>query len=86
LKENNSFREIEYPACYTYKVLGDACDSFRDSVSAVFMLKNTVSKEERASSSGKYISISVTVEVSSYEELKCLYEMISRIDGLRYHL
>ncbi|MCD8490780.1 MAG: DUF493 domain-containing protein [Geovibrio sp.] len=53
---------------------------------AVFVLKEVIDIQERKSSSGKYVSISITVDVENYNELRSFYEMISRIDGLKYHL
>ncbi|MCD8568781.1 MAG: DUF493 domain-containing protein [Geovibrio sp.] len=86
MSEQNSFTEMIYPARFTYKMMGDDTDSFRDSVKAVFVLKEVIDIQERRSSSGKYVSISITVDVENYNELRSFYEMISRIDGLKYHL
>ncbi|WP_022852128.1 HP0495 family protein [Limisalsivibrio acetivorans] len=84
---SDAFKEnIDYPAEYSYKMVGDDTKKFRDSVKAVFMMKKVKDMSERPSSKGNYVSITVTVEVGSYEELRSFYEMISRIEGLRYHL
>ncbi|HAL85989.1 MAG TPA: hypothetical protein DCM31_03375 [Deferribacteraceae bacterium] len=77
---------MEYPARFTYKMMGDDTESFRDSVNAVFVMKEVLETQERKSSSGKYVSISVTVDVEDYRELRSIYEMISQIEGLKYHL
>lgn len=86
MSEQNSFTEMDYPARFTYKMMGDDTQEFRDSVNAVFVLKEVLEVQERKSSSGKYVSLSVTVDVESYGELASIYEMISRIEGLKYHL
>lgn len=86
MKEQNSFTELEYPAPFTYKLMGDDTDVFRDNVRAVFALKEIIDIQERKSSGVKYISISVTVNVENYTELKGFYEMICRIEGLKYYL
>jgi len=86
LSDQNSFKEMEYPARFTYKMMGDDTESFRDSVNAVFVMKEVLETQERKSGSGKYVSISVTVDVEDYRELRSIYEMISQIEGLKYHL
>lgn len=86
MSDQNSFKEMEYPARFTYKMMGDDTESFRDSVNAVFVMKEVLDTQERKSSSGKYVSISVTVDVEDYRELRSIYEMISQIEGLKYHL
>jgi putative lipoic acid-binding regulatory protein len=86
LSEQNSFTEMEYPARFTYKMMGDDTPEFRDSVNAVFVMKEILEIQERKSSSGKYVSMSVTVDVENYGELASIYEMISQIEGLKYHL
>jgi putative lipoic acid-binding regulatory protein len=77
---------MEYPARFTYKMMGDDTPEFRDSVNAVFVMKEILEIQERKSSSGKYVSMSVTVDVENYGELASIYEMISQIEGLKYHL
>lgn len=86
MSDQNSFKEMEYPARFTYKMMGDDTESFRDSVNAVFVMKEVLETQERKSGSGKYVSISVTVDVEDYRELRSIYEMISQIEGLKYHL
>lgn len=86
LSEQNSFTEMEYPLQFTYKVMGDDTEDFRDSVLAVFAMKEVLSVAERKSKSGKYVSLSVTVDIENHGELKTYYEMISQIEGLKYHL
>ena len=77
---------MEYPVRFTFKVMGDDTESFKDSVNAVFVMKEILELQERKSSSGRYVSLSVTVDIADYDELKKHYEMISRIDGLKYHM
>ena len=86
MSEQNSFTEMDYPARFTYKMMGDNTQAFRDSVNAVFVLKEVLEIQERKSSSGRYVSLSITVDVENYGELASIYEMISGIEGLKYHL
>ncbi len=40
----------------------------------------------KESRTGKYISISATTEVWTYEELESLYTAISKLEGLKFYV
>ena len=48
------------------------------------MKKDVMNLKE--SRTGKYISISATTEVWTYEELESLYTAISKLEGLKFYV
>ena len=52
----------------------------------VFTFKSDVNFAENISRTGKYISISATTEVWTYEELESLYTAISKLEGLKFYV
>ena len=52
----------------------------------IFDNKEDVIFSDNVSRTGKYISISATLEVFSYEELEALYTEISKVEGLKFHV
>lgn len=77
---------IEFPVIYTFKAMGENCERFISDVKKVFCDKELHEFAEKPSSKGSYISVSATVEVTDYDELKNLYSSIKMIKGLKYHL
>lgn len=77
---------MEFPAIYTYKAMGENSEEFINSVKDVFKGIYIQDFKEIKSSKGSYTSVSVTVEVNSYEELENTYTLIKKVNGLKYHL
>jgi len=77
---------IEFPVIYTFKAMGENCESFINGVKDVFCTKEVESVEEKPSSKGNYVSVSVTVEVTNFNELETFYTSIKNVKGLKFHL
>jgi len=82
----SAFENLEYPVIYTYKMVGEDSEEFRTQAKNCFAMKEIHNESEKGSSSGKYVSISITVEVSNYNEMQTIYGRIKDIKGLKYHL
>ena len=77
---------MEFPVLYTFKAMGINDKNFIQDVKQVFDSKEIDSIIKKPSSKGNYISLSVTTEVTDYDELQALYTSIKKINGLKYHL
>lgn len=77
---------IDFPTIFTFKIVGDNTSTFTFGVEALFCDYAEKSIVPTQSGSGKYISLSVTVHVQSYDELKGLYGGISKLQGLKFHV
>lgn len=76
----------EFPCMFTFKIMGDNTNQFTADVSKIFDGKKDVIFSDNVSKTGKYISISVTLEVATYEELESYYNAISKLEGLKFHV
>jgi putative lipoic acid-binding regulatory protein len=77
---------IEFPVIYTFKAMGHNSDTFIKGIKDVFCGKEVESIEEKPSSKGNYVSVSVTVEVVDFNELQTFYTSITKVEGLKFHL
>lgn len=72
---------IDFPCDFPIKVMGEAQASFAQTIIELIQTKqpafNANNVEMRASSGGKYISLTCTVHVHSQHELDNLYRVIS---------
>ena len=76
---------IDFPTIYTFKIIGETNTPFAEAVDELFASYADKSIVPQASSGGKYVSLSVTVELSDYEELEALYNKIAVLPGLKFH-
>lgn len=77
---------LTFPLIYTFKAMGENSDDFVGGVKSVFESKLIHDFKEIKSSKGTYTSVSVTVEVNTYDELHNIYTQIKEVKGLKYHL
>jgi len=72
---------IEYPNAFPIKVMGAAVDGFEDAIVAVARQFDPgfdiTTLERRPSKGGKYLGLTVTVLVTSREQLDELYRTLS---------
>lgn len=87
IESGKTLKDLQkFPDKFTFKIMGDNTNQFYADVQKIFDGKNDVIFSENISRTGKYISISVTLEVFNYEELESLYTAISKLEGLRFHV
>jgi putative lipoic acid-binding regulatory protein len=86
MNKSNMEEMIEFPVLYTFKAMGENNEKFISDMRSVFAMKKVDSFDEKKSSKGTYVSVSVTVEVNSFNELEYLYKNIKALPGLKYHL
>jgi hypothetical protein len=72
---------LEFPCDFPIKVMGEAIADF-DNLVAEIVLRHVADLREgalrsRASSGGKYVSITVTIQAESQEQLDNLYRELS---------
>ena len=88
---DTKFDEIlDFPCDFGFRVMGLAQEDLPDVVNAVLELHASGDYKQlpgvRASSTGKYHSISYTVHVKSKQQIELLYKELSEIDIVRYVL
>ena len=74
------------PDVLTFKIIGENTNQFSANAKKIFDGRNDVNFVENISRTGKYISISATTEVWTYEELESLYTAVSKLEGLKFHV
>ena len=69
---------LEFPCKFPVKVMGRGEDGFEDLVTSIILSHASICENERittnASSSGKYISVTVTIEAVSKIQLDQIYQ------------
>ena len=76
----------KFPDVFTFKIMGENTNNFLADARKVFDGRSDVNFAENISRTGKYISISATTEVWTYEELESLYTAISKLEGLKFYV
>ncbi len=76
----------KFPDVFTFKIMGENTNQFSADAKKIFDGRNDVNFAENISRTGKYISISVTTEVWTYEELERLYTAVSKLEGLKFYV
>jgi len=75
--ENNQDSPLEFPCHFPLKVMGATDGPFKETMITIVRNHIPALKDEhiheRKSSSNKYISLTLTVYVSSREQLDCIY-------------
>jgi putative lipoic acid-binding regulatory protein len=82
---------IEYPTVYAFKVMGLQSEGFYDYVRLLFgrILGMEVARDsisEQASSKGKYLSLTVSVYLTSEEQRRGIYEALRKEERIVYYL
>lgn len=88
---DTKFDEIlDFPCDFGFRVMGLAQDQLPDLINQVLELHAPGNYKQlpniRASSSGKYHSVSYTVRVTDKDHIELLYKELSAIDIVRYVL
>ena len=82
---------IEYPAIYTFKVMGVQEHGFAEYVRQLFkrLMGTEISQDsirEQPSSKGKYVSVSVSVYLLSEEHRRAIYAQLHQEKRVIYYL
>ena len=82
---------IEYPAVYTFKVMGLKEDGFGEYVRTLFkrLMGTEISPDsirEQPSSKGTYVSLSVSVYLLSEEHRRAIYAELHKDERVVYYL
>ncbi|RKH42436.1 HP0495 family protein [Corallococcus sicarius] len=82
---------IEYPAIYTFKVMGEQTPDFSEHVRSLFKRKmgaevSPDSIHVQPSSKGKYVSLSVSVFLLSEEQRRAIYAELHQDPRIVYYL
>lgn len=90
LNTNKAPPLIDFPCDFPIKVMGETQDSFAQTIieliQAIEPTFNASKIEMRASSGGKYISLTCTVYVTSQAQLDDIYRSISAHPLVKYSL
>lgn len=80
---------LEFPCHYEFKAFGPAADSFvravKQAVRQVVPVADDATRV-RASSGGRYQSVTVSVYLHNSTQLKDVYAALKEVDGLKYLL
>ncbi|MDD5240805.1 MAG: DUF493 domain-containing protein [Sulfuricella sp.] len=72
---------LEFPCAFPVKIMGEAKDGFADSMLEIVLRHapdfTPASMEMKASSAGKYVSLTCTITAVSQAQLDALYREIS---------
>ncbi len=74
---------LEFPLDYTYKVIGFNTPEFVPAVET-FFAEASPKIHQKESSSGKYVSLSITVHLTDYATLKKYYDGVATLKGFKY--
>ena len=81
---------INFPCDFPIKVMGEMQDGFADTITGLIQtVQPTFSAaniEMRASSGGKYISLTCHVHVASQDQLDAVYRLISAHPSVKFSL
>lgn len=81
---------LEFPCDFPIKIMGEASDDFVETMVALILRHapdfEAATVEMRASSSGKYLSLTCTVNATSKEQLDNLYREISAHPWVKFSL
>ena len=82
---------IEYPAVYTFKVMGKQEHDFVEYVRTLFtrLMGKALAHDaiqEQPSSKGRYVSLSVSVHLESEEHRRSIYAELHRDERVIYYL
>lgn len=87
IENGKTMKDLQkFPDKFTFKIMGDNTNQFYADVRKIFDGKEDVIFSDNLSRTGKYISISVTLEVFTYEELESLYTAVSKLAGLKFYV
>jgi putative lipoic acid-binding regulatory protein len=76
LQNNNSQKkaEITYPTSWSYRLIGFSKEKLKQLISNTFQERHHIVAEKNKSKTGKYLSIEVTLIVSSEEERNFFFD------------
>lgn len=79
---------LDFPCSLTFKVMGVTTDSLADDVVATVQkhAPGDYSPDHRPSSKGNYMTVSISVVVTSKEHIETLYTELSALEDVRYVL
>lgn len=79
---------LDFPCNLNFKIMGVASENLTDDVLAVIQqhAPGDYKPQQRPSSKGNYVSLSVSVIVTSKEHIELLYREISALEDVRYVL
>jgi putative lipoic acid-binding regulatory protein len=78
--------EIDYPAAWSYKLVGDTDASVRLAIAEVIGEREHTVTLSRTSSSGKYISLKVELVVHDHEERRGLANAFNEHAAIKFVL
>ena len=83
---NTRFEELmEFPASFSFKVVGEADEELADKVVAVVQkhVPGDYVPSSKVSSKGTYNSVTIRVTVQNKYEIETLYKELAAIDGVK---
>ena len=78
--------KLEYPCKWIYKVIGASEQELRDAIAEIMVDREHTITKSNTSSSGKYVSLNVELEVVDEEDRRNVYEVLCSHSATRYIL
>ena len=75
--------EIEYPCCWSYKVVGSDKAFIQTTVAELFADRSHQFSESNQSKTGKYVSMELSLTVVSEEERVNIYNILCNLPSVR---
>jgi uncharacterized protein len=75
--------KIEYPCEWSYKIIGSDKKLIMETIENLLVGLEFQMNESRQSSSGKYLSLHVSIRVSSQDERERLFELFQNIPTVK---
>lgn len=83
--KNKLEKMLQFPCLFTYKVIGLAQPELIDQIVKVIQCKlpGDYTPQIKSSNKGNYLSVSITIFASSFEQIESLYHELSNINIVR---
>lgn len=78
--------KLEYPCQWVYKVIGASEQELRDAIALIMVDRAHTVTMSNTSSSGKYVSLNVEIEVVDEEDRRNVYEVLCAHAATKYIL
>ncbi|MCC5855899.1 MAG: YbeD family protein [Idiomarina sp.] len=79
---------LEFPCEFTFKAMGVARDDLTDDLVAAVqpLAPGDYVPEEKVSSKGNYLSVTLRVQVTSKDHIESVYKALAAVEGIRHVL
>jgi putative lipoic acid-binding regulatory protein len=81
--DTNKKLELEYPCCWSYKLIGYEKEAIQKAIRDVIAQKEHTLKHSNNSKSGKYVSMNLELDVENEEERNFIYNALKNHENIK---